>query len=557
MHAPAFAFVVPILALPYFQEALDPFGTQACGGSGCFTNYAALADIDGDGDLDAIFPNSDGYFSMGAEEPLVVLVNSAGGFTNASASAVGGFTGYLRQVALGDIDGDGDLDMYAPDAWGGPDAFFVNDGNGLFTDESATRLAASSRAGAARFGDVDGDGDLDLLVADWGADPFGAAAISEAQLYVNDGGGVFTEAGAQLPDVATPDGTTPIDIDFLDADGDFDLDVLLDSHEANERLWINDGAGTFTDVSDTFPNGGGLSYGPTTCDVDGDFDLDVAIDNAGGANQEQLFLNDGTGAFSDESTRLPSQNDDDNGVVCVDVDADGDLDLAIPSLGSNGERVLINDGTGNFTSLPGAFSAVIDGTLWMDFGDVNDDGRLDAITGQGESSTLDRLYLGTADQPLDDVDPIFRAVQVDGTVSPGTALTIRFAVQDSHVTDIGPRLQRAWLVTTIDAGAPVEVTADFVGGDLFQVSSAPVPATGAGSYHVCARDMAGNEACSTPELAFTIAPGGDDDDDDDDGGRSGGCSCRTTGRASSGPGAAAFVFGVMGVLLVGRSRRRV
>ena len=142
MHPALLAAALQILALPYFDEEASAFGTQACGGSGCFTNYAALADLDGDGDLDAVFPNADGYFEQGELQPLVILANdSAGGFTDVSAMAVGGFTGHLRQVAIGDIDADGDLDMYAPDAWGGPDALFVNDGSGAFTDESSTRLA--------------------------------------------------------------------------------------------------------------------------------------------------------------------------------------------------------------------------------------------------------------------------------------------------------------------------------------------------------------------------------------------------------------------------------
>lgn len=526
MNAPALAAALPLLALPYFAEVTAPW-PQPCGGNGCYTNYAAMADLDGDGALDIILPNAQGYFSMGSPEPLVILMNdSSGNFSDASVSAVGGFTGHLRQVALGDVDGDGDLDVYAPDAWAGEDAFFVNDGGGIFTDEANVRLDEQSRAGAVRFGDLDGDGDLDLVIADWGPDPFGAGAISDANVYLNDGTGVFTEAPAAIPDVANPDGYTPVDVDLFDADGDFDLDILLDSHEESERLLLNDGSGVFADASATFPDGGNLSYGPAVCDVDGDGDLDVIIDNALGTLSEQILVNDGAGNFTDESSsRMPSETFDDNGVICVDIDADGDFDLLIPSL-SGTERFLRNDGDGSFSAVAGGFPAVSDATLGMDLGDVNGDGILDAVTGQGETgSFVDRLYLGTADQPADTIAPGFRAIQHDESVPPGTTLRIRFAVFDSHVTDIGPRLDRAWLVYAIDAGAPVEVDAHFVGGDLFQAESAPMPATGAGSYRVCATDVRGNTACSAPDLAFTIAPGGDDDDDDDDGG---GCGCRTT-----------------------------
>lgn len=526
-----------IAALPYFLEEMDALPQGCEGGSpaddGCWTNYVALADLDGDGDLDVVIPNAAGYFTQGVAEPLVILENDgAAGFSDVSAVAVGGFSGWLRQVAIGDVDVDGDLDIYAPDAWGGDDAFFVNDGNGVFSEEIDTRLpGAQSRAGAARFGDVDGDGDLDLLVTDWGTDPFGADPVSGAQLYLNDGAGSFSDASALLPIVTGPDGTTPVDVDFLDVDGDFDLDVLVDSHEGDERLWINDGTGTFTDVSASFPDGaGGLSYGPGVCDVDADGDLDIWVDNEAPGGREQLLINYGDAEFSNETEDRVIDNDaaDDNGVVCVDVDSDGDLDAAIPSLGSNEERVLINDGAGNFEQLDGAFSSVSDGTLWMDFGDVDGDGRLDVLTGQGESSFVDRVYLGTTDQPVDDESPRFRAVESHATVDAGEPFVVRFAVTDATVTDAGPRLSRAWLIWEIDSANQPERDARFIGGDLFRAETNAVPGSATrGSYAVCASDPAGNARCSEV-VSFVVEAR----DDDGDGGGGGGCGCRTAPTSS-------------------------
>src|SRR4029079_68415 len=125
-------------------------------------------------------------------------------FTDASADAVGGFRSRLRQVAIGDVDGDGDLDLYAPGSWGETDALFINAGRGTFTDEAAQRLPAglASRAGATRFGDVDGDSDLDLVVTDWGEAP--PASTGTAKLYLNDGAGRFTAASDRLAPAADP-----------------------------------------------------------------------------------------------------------------------------------------------------------------------------------------------------------------------------------------------------------------------------------------------------------------------------------------------------------------
>src|SRR5438270_2671683 len=139
--------------------------------AGCYTNYLQLADLDGDGDLDLLIPNAEGYFAKsGSAEPLVFLRND-GGFvlTDRSSDLGGGFSGWLRQVAIGDVDGDGFVDVYAPSAWGDADALFMNDGAGHFTDEAATRIGGHhAHAGATRFADVDGDGAIDLIVADWG-----------------------------------------------------------------------------------------------------------------------------------------------------------------------------------------------------------------------------------------------------------------------------------------------------------------------------------------------------------------------------------------------------
>src|SRR5262249_54756467 len=144
-----FFAAAPAFAKPYFVQQTEKLGPQACGGSGCYTNYALLADLDGDGDLEILFPNANGYFVKSAPaEPLVVLDNAPNlTFTDASSRLAGGFSGWNRQIAVGDIDGDGDLDLFAPDAWGGSDALFVNDGKGMFTNEVATRLGGSkSRA---------------------------------------------------------------------------------------------------------------------------------------------------------------------------------------------------------------------------------------------------------------------------------------------------------------------------------------------------------------------------------------------------------------------------
>ncbi len=509
----------------YFEDVPTAFDGQGCGGEGCWTNYMRLTDLDGDGALDAIFPNTSGWFSSPGAQPLEVwLGDGAGGFRLATDVLFGGpVVATIRVIAVGDVDGDGDRDLVAPSASGQRDRLYIQQANGTFLDEGATRLGTSSRSAAARLADVDADGDLDLFLGQG----YVSSDAPPARLYLNDGQGDFEESAGALP--ASAEGNDPDDVDFFDVDGDFDVDILLNTHTGPNSLWINDGAGLFLDGSAALPapEGDGYHYGPTACDIDGDGDRDLLIDNIGPSYREQVLVNDGSGSFSSESARLAGNTGaDDNGLVCLDFDEDGDQDVIVVSLGSPGERLFENLGDGQFQVAGDAFTATFDPSLWMEVGDVDGDGRLDVVTAQGEGSPeAERLYLGTDAVAIDTSAPVIFAWDVE-TFWP----EVRFAVRDGSTSDEGPRLRDA-SAEFPNAEAPVPAT--FMGGDLYRFR-APDEAT---TFALCATDWAGNRGCVDVEHVGGGGGGGS--------GAGGGATTATSSATStvSGPGATASASG--------------
>lgn len=226
----------------------------------------AMADVDGDTDLDVMLSGWDG--STRATE--LHLNNGSGTFTLDATAPFAKYDG--GSIDFADVDGDTDLDVLLTGkelASGlAKSELYLNDGSGGFTlDATATATIENVRSSDAQFADIDGDTDQDVIISGWDE----SAGITK--IYTNNGSGVFTLH-------ATLEGFTTPRIDFTDVDGDTDLDLFLSgkqntSAEAETELYLNNGSGTFTITTDSFT--GARSGDIATADIDGDGDNDVII----------------------------------------------------------------------------------------------------------------------------------------------------------------------------------------------------------------------------------------------------------------------------------------
>ncbi len=311
---------------------------QSLGDHGSFN--VALGDLDGDGDLDAFVANY--YAGTGAANR--VWFNQGGAFSD-SGQTLG--MDDSTSVALGDLDGDGDLDAFVTNSYEA-DRVWLNDG-GVFADAGQS-LGDHDSSGVA-LGDLDADGDLDAFVATYG---------QGHRLWMNDGG-QFTDSGQTLGD------RSGIGVTLGDTDGDGDLDALVANRYAGNRIWRNVG-GVFSDSGQTLGNHD--SFDVALGDVDSDGDLDAIVANRYEGNR--VWVNDG-GRFSDSGQSLGDHAS--LGVALGDLDGDGDLD-ALAGNSYEGNRIWLNDG-GQFSD--SGQSLGIQDTVHVALGDLDNDGDLDAL----------------------------------------------------------------------------------------------------------------------------------------------------------------------------------
>lgn len=320
---------------------------------------AAFFDYDGDGALDIYVLN--GAPLPGSAPTSVPPANALyrnrgdGTFSEVAAAAGVAHTGYGMGATAGDIDNDGDVDLYVTNF--GPNVLYLNNGDGTFRDVSAAAgVEAGEWSTSAAFADFDGDGFLDLYVCRYvnfsltnhkfcgnlarnlkaycHPDVYN---ITPSLLFRNNRDGTFTDVTREAGVHVTEDGKS-LGVVWGDYDNDGDQDIYVANDSMRNFLFRNEGGGRFTDM--TLLAGVGYSedgqaqagMGTDFADYDGDGWLDIIVTNLD-FEYNALYRGDPSGVFTDQSFNAgvaePSLNFVGFGTFFFDYDNDSLLDLFV------------------------------------------------------------------------------------------------------------------------------------------------------------------------------------------------------------------------------------
>jgi len=332
----------------------------------------ALFDYDNDGDLDIYLVQSGGFDRRQSNDRLYrndLAVRPDGTrtlhFTDVTTASGIDARGYGMGVATGDFNNDGWVDLYLT-KFDAPNQLLRNDGDGTFTDVSkASGTDQHSWSVSAAFVDIDRDGWLDLFVGNY--------------LRYRLEGNTRCSSPTGAPDYCTPASYPALP----------------------DRLYRNRRNGTFADVTTTAQVASefGPALGVSTADFNGDGWVDIYVANDGKENQ--LWLNRRDGRFENGAllagVALPQSGKAEGsmGVDAGDFDNDGDEDLVMTELTAEGTNLYVNDGTGIFTDAsarsaigPASLPFTGFGAVWVDF---DNDGLLDLVSANGTVQIVEAL----------------------------------------------------------------------------------------------------------------------------------------------------------------------
>jgi len=442
------------------------FTVTVLDGTGTFAPYSGYdagdgscsvfaADLDGDGDLDLATSNAM------SDDVSILLNNGDAIFATHSEYPAGDCP---RRISAADLDSDGDIDLATANFLSDNVSVLLNNGNATFADH--VDYSAGDEPYFIFAADLDGDGDIDLLTANQNSD--------NVSVLLNNGDAAFAAR------VNYPVGDEPYSVFAADLDADGDIDLATSNRYSDDvSVLLNNGDGTFAAKVDYIVGEGPKSV--FAADLDADGDVDLVITNKDSVEKDSLdlatadeesadpatankntdnisvLLNEGDGTFAEHVDYPVTEGLAPRTVSTADLDADGDLDLAVISLdGIDYISVLLNNGDATF-GLP---SDYLMGNLSVSVfaADLDSDGDIDLVTANPSPDEVSVFLNGIPPYEPSNPDPYHTETDVDidhdlfwtgGDPDPGDTVTydIYFGVSSSP-----PQVETDWPTESYDPG---------------------------------------------------------------------------------------------------------
>ncbi len=339
------------------------FRAQATYATGAEPLGISVGDFNGDGKLDLAILNNCGagpkcpWGQLGSGTVSILLGNGDGTFQPQTTYATGAWP---CGISMGDFNGDGKLDLAVANSMDNTVSILLGNGDGTFQPQ--TTYATGAAPFGISVGDFNGDGKLDLAVANQcGDNPSCPTFSGTVSILLGNGDGTFQ------PQTTYPTGAEPLRISAADFNGDGKLDLAVTNecgadtscatHSSTVSILLGNGDGTFQPQA-TYATGA-EPFGISTGDFNGDGKLDLAVANTSD-NTVSILLGNGDGTFQTQTTFATGAGP--GSVTTGDFNGDGRLDLAVANAGSGTVSVLLQAPLAGLSGNSLTFSSQVVGT---------------------------------------------------------------------------------------------------------------------------------------------------------------------------------------------------
>ncbi|CAF3306064.1 unnamed protein product [Rotaria sp. Silwood2] len=333
--------------------------TNYAAGSGTYS--VAVADLNRDTKPDIIGPND-------MAGTISILLNRGDGTYNPQVVyTTGGTASHPEGVTASDLNGDGNLDIIVANYGANNIGIFMGTGVGTYAPQVAVATGAGSGPQAVAASDVNGDGNADIIVANFDGNKVG--------VFLGTGHGTFS------PQVTYPTdaGSRPRSVVVADLNDDNKGDIIVANREGSYvAVFFNKGDGTFYPQVKYSTGAGSWPRSVVVADVNGDGTLDVIVANSR-TNNVGIFLNKGDGTLATQTT-LPTDPLP-RAVTVADINDDGKIDILYISSANDNFGLYCNTGNGIFV-LQGPYAVGAGSSPYgIAAADLNGDGKIDIVVG--------------------------------------------------------------------------------------------------------------------------------------------------------------------------------